>query len=402
MSALGRRPRPGRLVTGALLLDAGATLPAALTGAVTVAIRSDLDLTDQQLGAALSLCFLGGALVSLLMQRTLDPLGWRRAALLGSALVTISLVGVAVARGGLGFTLALLVGGAAVAIVMPASNLLLVSVDGSERLATLLAAKQASVPLALLLAGLAVPLVVTAAGWRAAFVLAALVAPGGLALVWGLGATSRGGRSARATSPPGTQVEDRRRRRAKQPDDGRSGGLASAAVGVALGACLPGALTAYLVISLTESGLDPTAAAVLYGSANAGGILVRLAGGSFAQRTATDGFAPVAVLMILGGIGAVLLGTELLPLLVLGSVLAFSLGWGWPGLLFYAVMKARPDAPAAATAIVQAGGLGGAALGPLVAGWVVGQAGWTVTWMVIGGLAVLGGTIVLRQRGPRR
>jgi MFS family permease len=403
MKATDGGQRPHRLVAGALMLDAAATLPAALTGAVAVAVREDLGITDQHLGFALSACFLGGAVVAMLVQRVLDPLGWRRAALLGAGMATLALAGIPLATGGAMLTLAMLAGGASLAITMPASNLLLITVDGSERLATLLAVKQASVPIALLGAGLAVPPVTAIAGWRALFVLGLLVAPVGLALVWRLMPRERGNRplgSERHSRARATKVvSPQHHSRTVDPGAGMPPvRLAGAALGVAFGSCLPGALTAYLVISLTSAGLTPASAALLYGGANAAGIVARLAGGSYARRTASDGFGPVAVMMILGGAGALLLGTTALPLLVLGSAMAFGLGWGWPGLLFYAVMRARPDAPAAASAVVQSGGLSGAAVGPIVAGAVAGAAGWTASWWVIGGLAILGGTFMLNVR----
>lgn len=381
-----------QLVVGALLLDAFATLPAALTGAVSVFVREDLGLTDQRLGLALSASFFAGAVVVFVMKRALDALGWRRTALTAALLGCVGLVGVAGATGPGTLTLALLFSGAGVALMMPATNLLLIAVDGTDRLAQLLAIKQASVPIAILLAGLAVPVTLAVATWRALFVAALFIAPIGLAMVWRMPMSDD-----LTITPVVRRFADARHRGSATRGAGASGaqGLATAAIGVAIASCLPGALTAYLVISLVDSGMGPASAALLYGGANIAGIIVRISAGIYASRVETDGFIPVAFMMVLGGTGALLLGTGSRPLLVIGASLAFGLGWGWPGLLFFAVMKARPASPAAATAAVHAGGLSGAAAGPIIAGAVAAVGGWVSAWSAIGGLAILGGVLVV-------
>ncbi len=396
-----------RLVVGALLLDAFVTLPAALTGAVSVFIREDLALTDQRLGLALSSGYFAGAVMILVLKRALDALGWRRTMVAAAALGGIGLAGIASASDSRMLTIALLFSGAGVALMMPSTNLLLVTVDGTDRLAQLLAVKQASVPIALLLAGLAVPPTLAVATWRALFVGGLLVAPLGLLLVWRLSASSDPSDPAAAAEQlePGAPDRAAQQPRSAGVTSSLSGGsrrrgstgsqgLGGAAVGVAIASCLPGALTAYLVISLVDSGMGPATAALLYGSANSAGIIVRISAGIYASRVVTKGFLPVATMMILGGTGALLLGTGLRPLLVLGASLAFGLGWGWPGLLFYAVMNARPASPAAASAAVHAGGLSGAAAGPIVAGAVAAAGGWIAAWSVVGALSIVGGVLV--------
>ena len=54
--------------------------------------------------------------------------------------------------------------------------------------------------------------------------------------------------------------------------------------------------------------------------------------------------------------------------LVVGVVLGFGLGWAWPGLMNFAVVRLHPQAPAAATSITQTGVYAGGCLGPLSLG----------------------------------
>ena len=58
--------------------------------------------------------------------------------------------------------------------------------------------------------------------------------------------------------------------------------------------------------------------------------------------------------------------------LVAGVVLGFGLGWAWPGLMNFAVVRLHPQAPAAATSITQTGVYAGGCLGPLGLGALAG------------------------------
>ena len=58
--------------------------------------------------------------------------------------------------------------------------------------------------------------------------------------------------------------------------------------------------------------------------------------------------------------------------LTVGVVLGFGLGWAWPGLMNFAVVRLHPQAPAAATSITQTGVYAGGCLGPLALGALAG------------------------------
>jgi predicted MFS family arabinose efflux permease len=90
---------------------------------------------------------------------------------------------------------------------------------------------------------------------------------------------------------------------------------------------------------------------------------------------------------------------------VIGTLLAFGAGWGWPGLFNFAVVRSNPGAPAAATGITQTGASAGAALGPLLFGVVVQGTSYGVAWLFCGAMALaalvailLGRRMVLRDR----
>ena len=66
--------------------------------------------------------------------------------------------------------------------------------------------------------------------------------------------------------------------------------------------------------------------------------------------------------------------------MLVGTALVFGLGWSWPGLLTYAVVRLNPAAPAVATSITQTGVFAGGATGPVVFGLLVQAGSYRVAW----------------------
>jgi hypothetical protein len=79
-------------------------------------------------------------------------------------------------------------------------------------------------------------------------------------------------------------------------------------------------------------------------------------------------------------------------------VLAFGLGWSWPGLLQFAVVRLHPEAPAAATSIVQVGVYGGGFVGPIAFGFIAAHASFPVAWLVSAAAMLLAGILMVAGR----
>ena len=94
--------------------------------------------------------------------------------------------------------------------------------------------------------------------------------------------------------------------------------------------------------------------------------------GARADRRRDYGLSTVVVLLAAGSVGFALMATDAVPSFVAGALLAFTLGWGWPGLFNLAVVdsnrrrRAAPPASARPGIYVGAGG-GPAAFGALYA-----------------------------------
>ena len=113
--------------------------------------------------------------------------------------------------------------------------------------------------------------------------------------------------------------------------------------------------------------------------------------------------------LALGAAGFGLLAVPGTPALIVGTVLAFGLGWAWPGLLQFAVVRLNPSAPAAATSIVQVGVYAGGFAGPIVFGALAAHVSFPTAWtvsavvmLVSSGLMLLGRRMLLVHAARRR
>lgn len=258
---------------------------------------------------------------------------------------------------------ALAVAGVANSLAQIGSNQALAESVPPGRQGLAFGVKQAAVPAATLLAGFTLPLIGLTLGWRAAFAVAALLAVGYVAL---------------APRPA-------HRRRVPSPGRGRPGdapvrALAVVAVAGGLGAAAANSLGTFLVESSVSAGASTAAAGLLLGGGSAVGVAARVTLGWWADRRSSGHLVAVSVALGVGALGTALLATAWIPALVPGAALAFGLGWSWPGLLTYAVVRTSPGAPAVATSITQTGNFAGGAAGPLLFGLLVETTSYRAAW----------------------
>jgi cyanate permease len=80
---------------------------------------------------------------------------------------------------------------------------------------------------------------------------------------------------------------------------------------------------------------------------------------------------------------------------VIGSAMAYGLGWAWTGLFHFAVIRDNRTAAASVTGFVQTGLSLGAASGPLFFGVVAQAFSYTVAWSAAAALS-LGAALTVR------
>ena len=354
-------------------------LPAFLTGGLAVQIRDELDFGSAALGLAVAAFFASSSLASAVMGRLVERIGSHRGMRLAATGSAASLLGVALLAGSWAGLVACLVLGNAV--LHPATNLSLAREVSAGRQGLSFGVKQAAIPAATLLAGLAVPSIALTFGWRWAFA-------GGAALALAVA----------LFVPAGTPGGVVRRLQEAREKDARVAPLVLLALGIGLGSTATAPLGSFLVESSVAAGLRVDTAGLLLALGSAVNIVVRVAFGHLADGMSGGRLRLVAAMLGIGVVGFALLATGESPLILPGALLAFGAGWGWPGLFNFAVVKTSPGAPAAATGVTQTGASGGAALGPLVFGLVVEAASYDLAWLVSGAIALAALTAILAGR----
>jgi nitrate/nitrite transporter NarK len=115
--------------------------------------------------------------------------------------------------------------------------------------------------------------------------------------------------------------------------------------------------------------------------------------GSWADRTGH--FALVGGLMLCGAAGFALLGRPGMPALAVATALVFAMGWAWPGLFIFAVVRRHRDAPAVASGITGSGQFGGGIIGPLAFGALVERTSYQVAWLATGACLCLASLLMV-------
>jgi MFS family permease len=358
-----RSPGALRAAAGAVTTTTVSVLPVFLTGGLAVQISAELGFDPAGLGLAVALYFGVSALASL-------PGGWlverfgagptSRIAVLGAGAAMASMGLLAESFAGL--LMFLLAGAWCNVLGQLASNLTLARSVPATRLGLSFGIKQAAIPIATLLAGVAVPTIALTIGWRWAYLIGA-----GVALLALLVTPTDGAGRVRGTAVPGERA---------------TAALSVLAVAAGLAAAAANALGIFLVASAVQRGIDPGLAGLTLTLGSVVGLALRLLHGWLADRRTGGHVAVVAGSLLLGAGGLALLAVPGPWALVLGTVLGFGLGWAWPGLLQFAVVRLNPSAPAAASSIVQMGVYAGGFVGPIGFGYLAAHLSFPTAWLV--------------------
>lgn len=371
--------RPLRAALGATATTIACVVPVFLVGGLAVQMGRDLGFSPAGLGLAVAIYFGVSALASIPSGTLVERYGPAPVARAGILLATASLLAIAaLARSYPILVLLLAVSAGANALGQLASNAALSQHVPPGRQGLSFGVKQAAIPVSTLLAGAAVPTVALTLGWRWAFVAAAGLALTTLAVVptgRGAGRRSTNGGGERATAA-----------------------LVVIGTAAAFAAAAANALGTFLVDSSVARGLAPATAGLTLMLGSAVCAAARITAGWSADRRGGGHIATVAGLLGVGagGLGLLALGGTV-PL-VTGVLLGFGLGWAWPGLMTYAVVRLHPQAPAAASSITQTGVYAGGCAGPLGLGALADQAGYPAMWLTAGVAMLFSAVLMLAGR----
>lgn len=375
--------RPVRATFAAVGINLAGVLPLFLTGGMAVQIGRDLGFGPAGVGV-LAGCYAASAMLgSAPLGGRVGALGVRRS-LRGAAVVAAIALGcAALAPSAAWLGLALVVAGLANAIGQPAGNATVAQHVAASRFGLAFAVKQSGIPLATLLAGLAVPTVALTVGWRYGYGIAAALAAAAVLL------------------PPPDRAAEQRRSEGRVPAD-RALPLWGLAAALSLAVIAATSIGAFGASGGVAIGLAESTAGLLVAAGGFAGLTIRLGAGVLADRVRLRALVAVAGLMCAGAVGwaamaAAFLSDSALPY-VIGLLIANAFGWGWPGLLHLAVARLFPTATAAASGVTQTGVSAGLLVGPLLLGVVIGAIGWGAAWSITGGAAVAAAALTLAVR----
>jgi len=353
--------------------------PGFLIGALSVQVSDEFDVGAATYGWALGGFFLAATVTSVFGGRLVQRIGPRRQITVALGATMLAQIGIVLFSSSFGVVVGLLaVCGVVNAANQAAINLALTQAQ-LPRLGLAIALKQSGMPSASLLSGLAVPTLALTLGWRAAYLVGAVIAAAALVLVvrW------------IAPVPPSERLK------VKPVSSPRA--LRWAFVAGAFLAFSAGALNAWIVASGVDAGLSEGAAGVMLSLGAACGIAVRLSVGARVDAMRSRPFMAAAGASAVGAVGLLALGGGRGAMLHVGATLvAFAFGWVWPVFTNFGVMRTNGRASGAASGVTQMGVYLGVFVAPLATGWLIDHYGFATMWTVTAVAGLCGAASLLR------
>jgi MFS family permease len=396
-----------RVILVSVLVVTCNVLPVLMLGALSNPIGEEVGFGEAAFGLMVGLFYLHSAVISLLVGGFVERIGPTRSLRLSAGAGALGmLIIVVVGDSWLLVTSGLLVTSFGMAIGTPAANLSLARRIRAERRGIAFGLKQASAPIGSLLAGLSVPVIAVALGWRAALLVGVVLSLAVVAFIPDVDGSDARQIDYRPRLP--------RRRQQERADGGRrtQGQVRSSpqtivvlAFGFGFASLGSSVVGVFVVPTAIEAGIDIASAGVILAIASTSGIVTRVLAGWQADRRGRDHFRAIATMVFVGAVGYAFLGIGADPMIVtVGAIIGFAAGWGWNGVFALAITDENPSAPAVATGRTHVGGYVGSAVGPLMFGWLAQFRGYGIAWAVmvlttmIGALIMFFGHVLVRRQ----
>jgi MFS family permease len=368
----------GRAVPGLAAVTVSVALAPFLIGALAPRIAEDFVLTTRDVGAAMAGYYVVSGLLSPVGGRVVERLGTTRTLRLACALSSVGLLLIARAESATQTIAVLTFLGLPNAMVQPACNDVLARVEHPRVRALSFGVLQASIPTATLLAALVLGLASSLGGWRGTTAAVAVLSVFAQLLVPKVAPRHRissvashgsASRPARATAPAAY------------------GGWLFLGGLTLTGFLASSALTTLPSFAATTGhhyGLTAWTIATAQTVGSLGSAATRIVVASAASHsTMRTRLVVVATLQGIGVLGFLALASGTTVGFVLGTIVAFSFGWGFNGLFNMIVTSARPRDIARSTGLTQGGIFLGGMAGPLVFAAVAGTSHFRSGWAVM-------------------
>jgi MFS family permease len=362
-------------------------MPVFLIGALSAEMGADLGYGSARTGLAITIFFASGAITAVTMGGVTERIGASRAMRLGVVIAGLVLLGIGfLASAWWHLAVLAAISGTGIALIDTGGARSFADAIRVERHGTAFGIKEASIPVASMLAGISIPLLVGRFGWSAAFIAGACLVP---VVVWLVPGHLRSGPA------PASPVTG--------PGGGERSGLVLFAVGVAAGSAATSAGATLFVPAVTDAGWSSSSAGSLLAGASVVSIVTRITLGWSSDRAPTRTWMMLVGSLVLGAAGAMMLALAVAGFwIVAGAILLVGAGWGWSGLAFLSAVRARPHAPAVAAGIVLTGLAGGGASGPALFGIMASTWSYSAAWSAAAGALVVSATIAVFTRHSYR
>ena len=366
-----------RPLATAVLYSVVASFPLFFAGGFAVRLQQDLSMSKSQFGLSVSAYFITSAVGSFTIGSLIDKFGARAGFLIAAIGGGVASILVAISSSFIPFALALAVAGISNTSGQLAGNRVLAGI-GPARQGLGFGVKQAAVPFGSFLAGAVVGAVGAEIDWRGAFFvysifafLVATVAPDG---------------------PGKASAKDPRR-----PVGQDWPCLMALAIAGSLGGAAGNGLAVLTVDAFAESGYSQSVSATALAIGSGLTIVARTSIGWFAGHRNTSGFVELGSAMALGAtaFGLMAISGDLRVLLWVGLILAFLGAWGWPGVMYYTVIRNTTTTPGTATGFVVTGVFIGGIIGAPLLASIAERWTYETAWSTASVMGVVATTLVV-------
>jgi MFS family permease len=369
-----------------------AGLPIWLLSAFAPSISRETGFDSSTLGVTVGAFFFGvSALVGIMIGRLVQRVGWRTGVAAASAVTAVACIAPAVTPAlGVGLTVLVIFGALGNAATHPAANLgLIESVQGPKQ-GFAFGLKQAALPATTLVAGLSVPILSGSGVWRWAFIGAA-----GLAVCLIFLTVTR----SRSSAPIQTaQMLSGQTRQYPQPTAVQRRSTKTLAAAFGFGTFTTMCLGAFTVTYTVELGHSASFGGLLLAAVSLLGVIARIGVGVFADKVWPQHLLVVALMMFAGSAGIIMMAVNGPSfLLVLGTLIAFGLGWSWNGVFHFSAIHYTGLSPASVTGIMQTTMSLGAMTGPILFG-IIAQHSYQWAWALCAVMLMAAGILILHAR----
>lgn len=382
-----QQPPVATLLRGRPLLTAVAyvfvgILPLYLTSSQVVSLDEALGLTAARLGIATALHFGAGAAASRSVGSLVERVGARTGLQIGCALAGGAALLAASAPVWWVLLVVTSIGGVANGFMQVSTNVYLARDAAFRRQGMSFGAKQGAIPLGNAMAGLLLPVVGVALGWRWPYVIAVVLAA-----------------IAATVAPPLVNAPTGERADAPSGKAPVSTALRWMALGGICGGAAGNALALFVVPWTVDRGVGMDVAGLFLASSAGLVFVLRVAAGWFADRRASSGHPEMIALLAMGAVACATLATAASTGLAMVAMTVAMLGaWGWPGLVYFTVVRIHPEMPARASGVVLAANLSGTMLGPIAVGLLADRGMYGEAWAMCGVLSAIGAAAMTRSR----